>query len=237
MILSPHCDDVPLSLGAALLNQSFGVEPLVPVFFSVSRYTKNGLGCAAEVTALRNSEELRASSTAGYAASFLGFPEPFVRPGFNSFNAVFDTRRNEEDDPIWPSVRKVTERLLTKNGGLTIVPLACGGHIDHRIVHRSVLAACATNPELQIGFYEDWPYCAFLTESEILARIPSLPGITFRPVLIDRGLEEKLGLLQVYQSQIRPEQLEGLRKYWNRKGGERVWLPETFEIKHKANAV
>jgi|ERR1700730_2520386 len=227
IILSPHCDDVPLSLGAALLARTFGSLPLVAVVFSVSCFTKDEpcTGRVEAVTALRESEELCASRQASYQTRFLGFPEPFVRPGFVSFNDIFDKRRNEEDDAIFSVVSKAIDDLIASQDGLTVAPLGCGNHIDHRIVHRSVLASFKVRKGIQVGFYEDLPYSAFLPESEILARIPRFPGVSFYPVVVNRGFQEKIAMLQVYESQLRKEEFEALRKHWERLGGERIWLP------------
>ncbi len=39
IMLSPHCDDIPLSLGASLLAGEWGADVHVVVIFSVSRYS------------------------------------------------------------------------------------------------------------------------------------------------------------------------------------------------------
>lgn len=233
MLLSPHCDDVPLSLGAALQNRLFGSNPIVAVVFSASRYTKEQILTASvkEVTALRMSEELQASERAGYRANFLGFGEPFVRAGFSSFADIFNLSREEDDDLTQPGVRTAIQNLLaTQSGGLTVAPLACGGHIDHRIVNHSVVSLSDSGNRLQIGFYEDLPYAAFLSESEILGRIPQIPGASLRPVLVTQGLEEKLDMLTLYDSQLGPREYEAVKAHWIRLGGERIWLPDTYKV-------
>ena len=40
IMFSPHCDDIPLSLGGALLMGSFGNNVIINNVFSVSKHTK-----------------------------------------------------------------------------------------------------------------------------------------------------------------------------------------------------
>jgi len=227
MILSPHCDDAPLSLGTVLLNRSLTPKPRVAVIFSVSRYTKDEpcTGCAETITALRNAEERKAAEEANYDVTFLGFGEPFVRSGFGDMDDIFDKSRVLEQDGVWAGVAAKIADLLAKHDGLTLSPLACGDHIDHRIVHRAVLEAHALGRTGQLGFYEDLPYSANLTEEEILCRVPSLRDNQLRPVVFRGSLERKNALLATYESQLEALQYEEVRQHWTRIGGERVWLP------------
>lgn len=232
IILSPHCDDAPLSLGAALLNRSFGTDPLVAVVFSVSCFTKDQpcTGRVDQVTALRHSEEILASQKAGYSVQFLGFPEPFVRSGFESFSDIFDSERHVEEDTVWPKVNTALQMLFQNHRGLLIVPLACGDHIDHRIVRHCALDALAGGARFAIGFYEDLPYSAVLRDSQILARLPYLKGNSLSPMLFDHDLVAKLDLLATYKSQLRSGELVAVKKHWHRVGGERLWLAERARL-------
>lgn len=226
MILSPHCDDVPLSLGGGLLQNVFGPDPLVPVVFSISRYTKaySGTGPQAEVTRLRKAEEIEASKAAGYSPRFLDHREPFARPGYLSFRDVFDQTRLLTDDAVWPTVAGEISSLLRSHEGIVLVPLACGGHVDHRMVHDSALAFIAKNADYPIGFYEDLPYSAKLAFAEIGARIPARFSEPLHAVLLPGDLASKLRLLRLYESQLTEPDYEDVETHWKRTGGERVWL-------------
>jgi hypothetical protein len=140
------------------------------------------------VTALRESEELCASRQAKLSNPIAWVSGTVREAGFVSFNDIFGKRRNEEDDAIFSLVSKAIDDLIASQDGLTVAPLGCGNHIDHRIVHRSVLASFKVRKGIQVGFYEDLPYSAFLPESEILARIPRFPGVSmYRKIKISRS--------------------------------------------------
>jgi LmbE family N-acetylglucosaminyl deacetylase len=228
LVLSPHCDDAPLSLGAALLGECLGHEPDVVIVFSVSRYTRDQpcTGPIHEVTAIRHAEERLAGKKAGYTPTFLGFGEPFVRHGFNRPGQIFDRRRAVEDDYLWPAVSSAVEDIVSESYDLVLAPLACGGHIDHRIVNRIVLSCCKSRPSLRVGFYEDLPYSAGMSDSAILNMVPRLQHVSLKPMLIQMGLDEKLALLRIYASQLSNIQLQQVAAYWLRRGGERIWLAD-----------
>ena len=136
LILSPHCDDAPLSLGASLVARLLGTTVRVVVIFSRSSYTRLE-GCTAPVrrtTALRITEERRAARAAGYKATFLPFPEPFVRPGYRTLGDVLDRRRRPEQEANWAAVRDSLLQIMRPHQGPILAPLGCGDHIDHRAV-------------------------------------------------------------------------------------------------------
>jgi hypothetical protein len=68
------------------------------------------------------------------------------------------------------------------------------------------------------------PYCDGLSDEKILSALPVLPGIQFRSHVVSQGLEQKLSLLQVYRSQPMEKFARAARNYWNRRGGERLWI-------------
>ncbi len=143
LMLSPHCDDIPLSLGAGLLAGEWGDDVRVLVIFSVSRYTlRNGWDNDPQAaTALRNDEERRVAAAAGYAVEFLGLPEPGVRPGYSEIGDIFNPGRPFEPDPVWPELRGRLLAILAGQTGTVVSPLGVGRHIDHRMV-----AACVGRP-------------------------------------------------------------------------------------------
>jgi LmbE family N-acetylglucosaminyl deacetylase len=226
LILSPHCDDVPLSLGAALLARSFGQKPHVCIVFSRSRCTTDfdGDGPEDQITRLRNQEERAAAQRADYDVEFWGFGEPFVRPGFSHLAQLRDQTRPVRTDPAWGPIVASIERVVSKHDGLVMAPLGCGGHVDHRLIHEALIECSLWQRHIRIGFYEDLPYCNSLSEDRILASIPVLPGRQLDPHLVRGGLEEKLSLLEIYRSQLGQEHMHAVRQYWHRRGGERLWV-------------
>ncbi|WP_424103342.1 PIG-L family deacetylase [Paraburkholderia sp.] len=236
LILSPHCDDAPLSLGAALLDGVFGERPRVAVVFSRSRYTKTQpcTGEEPEVTRLRNAEERAAADRADYDVEFWGYGEPFVRPGFNpdctSDSQLFDVTRSIEGDVAWRAVSSAVEDALSRHEGLLMVPLGCGNHIDHRIVHHAVLQCYAKYPRIWVGFYEDLPYCNHICDEDILSHVPNLNDRKLSSRLVQLGIDSKISLLRIYRSQFWRFDLDKVHAYWNRRSGERFWVEEAVPL-------
>jgi LmbE family N-acetylglucosaminyl deacetylase len=227
VILSPHCDDAPLSLGATLLSGFLRSKARVFVVFSRSRCTKDYPcnGPIEEITTLRNREEELAATQASYEVSFLGFGEPFVREGFLTIKDIYDLRRQPRQDEVWKPLLSAFRQVFSSRIQLILAPLACGGHVDHRIVHQAVLECSTIHTDQRIGFYEDLPYSSELSDSAIIERVPSSLSRPLHPVLVTESIDDKLELLKVYESQLVPEQFKQVRRYWERRKGERIWLP------------
>jgi LmbE family N-acetylglucosaminyl deacetylase len=228
LILSPHCDDAPISVGAALMVGYLGPAPTVSVVYSRSRFSKDfpGNGPEKEITALRNQEELEAARMAGYEVEFWGFGEPSTRKGYTQPSDIFDPAKRPRADESWERVLLAIDAAVCNHRGLVMGPLGCGGHIDHLIVREAFLAACVKHPRLSVGFYEDLPYSNRLSDEDVLALIPTPAGRRLSPHLVTEGLEKKRLLVQVYRSQRTSVHLHGINGYWSRRGGERLWLME-----------
>lgn len=228
LILSPHCDDAPLSLGGSLLARSWGENVHVVVIFSRSRYTRFATwdNDVDAVSALRQAEERRAAERAGCTVEFLPFSEPGVRAGFPDIGHVFDPQRPVEGEAVWEDVRAALLARLNDWTGTVIAPLGLGNHIDHRITHAALLEIAEANPQLTPVFYEDLPYAAEHSSLHIRGRVPTaIRSRPLIPALIPAGsLAAKLNLLSVYESQLTEGQLHNVAAHWDcRGGGELVW--------------
>jgi LmbE family N-acetylglucosaminyl deacetylase len=236
LILSPHCDDIPLSLGASLLAREWGDEVAGAIIFSESRYIigKGWDTETATATAIRNDEERRAAALANYRADFLGLPEPGVRPGYTQVTDIFSPDRPVDSDPIWPVLRDGLDRLAREfeaaGGRVVLAPLGIGRHIDHRMVSQWLRAAAPRFERIIPGFYEDLPYAARFTSQDIRRLAPAEPGL--KPVLFSRGkLEAKMKLLSVYESQLSEDDYDSVAAHWDCRGrAELVWLPEDYVL-------
>jgi LmbE family N-acetylglucosaminyl deacetylase len=227
LIFAPHCDDVPLSIGGTLLGGALGKRIHVAVVFSTSCYsvTPSANGDPDEVTRIRHFEELAAAKMADYEVTFMGFPEPFVRPGYRNLREIFDPRKRVHDDSIWPMVNDAIISRLSTATGLVLSPLRCGHHIDHRIVFESVVSESMATSRCLIGLYEDLPYAARLLDEAILSLVPDLPSGPFRPItMADVPFKSKVALLENYSSQLTYQDLELVFLHWSRRAGERLWL-------------
>jgi len=229
VILAPHCDDAALSLGAALTDGFLGDEGQIVVVFSRSCYTKHMKGTAPleETTKIRNQEEQAAAARIGCTVSFMGFDEPFARPGFARPADICDADRRPEDDPVYRDVRDAVMDLMSRETGLVIGPLGYGNHIDHRIItlcmREAARKACAAIP----AFFEDLPYCPSRNIPKIQALLPTDTGWEpYVPYMLRRGsLERKLKLLKIYESQMEPDYVEAVQRHWKVDGSDVVWVP------------
>lgn len=231
LMLSPHCDDIPLSLGASLLAGEWGDEVHTIVIFSTSRYSlKNGWNNEVEAaTAVRNEEERRAGAAANYTVEFLGFPEPGVRPGYAQITDIFNPHLPFDPDPVWPAVRERLLEILGRHEGIVVSPLGAGHHIDHRMVAACFTEAAEARPGWMPAFYEDLPYAARFSSRDLRSLAPrTLAGAALAPKLLSRGrLAGKMRLLSVYESQLSEDDYASVADHWECRGrAELVWAPE-----------
>jgi LmbE family N-acetylglucosaminyl deacetylase len=234
VILSPHCDDAPLSLGSALNVERFGKKPSVFVLFSLSRYTLDFPcnGSLKVISEIRRKEELAAARQANYEAHFCGLAEPFARPDFKTFNDIFDPQREVRADLTWKEARTKIADIFKLKADLILAPLGCGNHIDHRIVNRAAIECAQELPAPHLGFYEDLPYCFALGDYSIEQRVPVEDFPNLVPHTLTDSFEKKLALLRCYESQIDERQRRQVSAYWLRRGGERLWIPKPVKERY-----
>lgn len=234
-VLSAHQDDAAYSIGAtidALARRSCAVRILN--VFTVSRYAPNLPVATLEDVCharVREDRAFLAAVASGVTLENLGrldaplrseaYARGVRRPG------DLDAEERREAEALAGQIRSLG------CGGPILLPLALGNHIDHRITLEGCLAASAG---LELGFYEDLPYAAELTEEEIRARVSSLhssAGAELRPVLIGTGgprqLAWKTRIAHLYASQLKPRDLDRILSHAGRLGGrERLWLTDAL---------
>jgi LmbE family N-acetylglucosaminyl deacetylase len=210
--LSPHLDDVALSCGGRIWQQTRAGErvAVVTIFAaapepdarpsSYARELHARWGQSPEAVKARQEEDLQALSL--LAAEPLHWPyTDCVYRGTPSGDFPYAS-----EEALWgeihPSearlVRELAERvgaLPLLPGGMLYVPLAVGRHVDHRIVRQA-----AEGSERPLTYYEDFPYAqdrgaveAALADSEWKAEV--LP-------LSREALEARTAAIACYRSQI-----------------------------------
>jgi LmbE family N-acetylglucosaminyl deacetylase len=134
LFVSPHADDIALSVGGAALLVS-GIKRILTVF-GRSNYTKwaafdNSID---EVTSTRLAEETRYARLIHAELEFLTFPEASLRLG-NDFNKLFYGEHNA-DGKAPPNLREMLERnVLSFEPTVLFLPLGVGSH------HQTLLSA------------------------------------------------------------------------------------------------
>ena len=226
LILAPHCDDITLALAGTLLTFGDVLRPLKGlIVFSKSNYTQAGtVRDVTAVTLLREAEERAAAFRLGYEPLFGGFGEPLVRGVVASLDAIFDHTCDPQVDACFASVEKLVHCEIERGCTLVLGPLGLGGHLDHRIL-RTVIDRLSTKlPRTNFAFYEDLPYVGELSDGALQQVEQSLHGQGLRPwpQKNDR-LDDKLGILRLFRSQLDDEDRNSVRRHFLRLGGERVW--------------
>jgi len=231
IILSAHCDDIPLSLGGCLSGKLFTLRPNVIVVFSTTNYIadKEGPISEEEVTRIRIEEEENAAKLANYNVNFLGFKDAICRPNYSNYASLFQEEPVFKE-PIYPLITKELNKLLINHKGLICSPLSIGNHIDHRILYHYTIELINENPNIPLLFYEDLPYADQLGNIKQDEIINNIKKIIYINPYIFRNFEigKKLDLLKIYKSQMDKEHLEMVIHYWNSIGkGERIWLTKS----------
>lgn len=210
-MLSPHPDDLALSVGGTILNlRSVGVEIKVITFFTTSTfspYLKTD-----RVPEVRIEEDRSYFSSLRIEYLHLDLPDTSVRYPSN----LLGKGLLEEAELLGA----VTRTLADEGGALFVFsPLAVGGHLDHRIVKRG---AELSFPPSKLIYYEDLPYVAEMEWT-------GLEGWSKCEVDIREFWDERERLLRIYRSQVSEAELELVRRYLSR-GGRKV---ETLWTKYR----
>lgn len=190
VVLSPHFDDVPLSLGQSLRDGTLSVCDVdVRVAFGRTNWTQwvhPTRPRARWIGLLRRSEEWRASRRFGYRWRAADWEEALLRWGDLDPDRLLDHHADLSGDPLlveltdW--VRRQAEGATTGGPpGLLLAPAGLGGHVDHRLL---ALAAAAARPHcaVPVGHYEDRPYAAHLSPER---RAAAIAEVLDRPTAVE----------------------------------------------------
>jgi LmbE family N-acetylglucosaminyl deacetylase len=160
-----------------------------------------------QVMADRRAEDESFASFVGASVVFVNLPDAVFR-GYEGDAELMGLPR-PNDPPPTAELRAALARLAPE---VLYLPLAVGGHVDHRQVRRAGMALLAEPGSVHrnlIRFYEDFPY-ALTTGFERVAQLdpeilPSLPaGVTLTPEYVEIAelLDRKLAGLRAYESQL-----------------------------------
>ena len=236
--ISPHFDDVALSCGGLLWEQSraggavqiwtvcAGAPPPGPLsFFAEELHERWGMGT--EAARLRREEDRNACNLLGAKLRYYDLPDCIYRRG------------NSDDSPLYPNEdsifgevhredRRQIERLsrwLMRNipaEAEIVCPLTLGNHVDHQVT-RAAVEKTGFSPL----YYADYPY--LVEEGDRLEALEEeeLEAEVF-PVS-EAGLAAWLRTVEAYGSQISTfwadveEMRAELSEYFSQEEGVRLW--------------
>ena len=243
IILSPHYDDFPLSLGGLALElakKKCVIEDWIIFSNSnhIARDYEGNKDISKEriktVSNIRFKEELRAAEEIGNVKIKLcKLNEALIRGHWKEHPQGFPYGFDEKKDRlVIGKIRKMIKSLLSKDVQV-FVPLAIQEHIDHFIVRQAVQDLLDyKNRKCQIFFYEDLPYAAHATEREWRDITNFIMTNNLFPITIPIDLNLKLKLLDFYKSQTYWHYYEDVRKHANKIKSKRTPCERIYLLKN-----
>ena len=229
-IVSPHYDDVPLSLGQSLLDGVLSrCDVQVCIVFGRSNWTTwvhPSPSRARAVSVWRRIEERMAARRFGYRWSAADWPEALLRWGRLDAGRLLDPDADVSAEPLVAEVEEWLRSLVrdTNPPELVLVPAGLGGHVDHRIVAAAAIRASA-ELGVPVGFYEDRPYAAYLDATELRGQ---LAGVAqgLEPVEVSGSVraETQAKVRRSYPSQMEAYFVAAMAADLESGVAERVWF-------------
>jgi LmbE family N-acetylglucosaminyl deacetylase len=158
-----------------------------------------------EVMSRRREEDRAYARIAGATLVQLNLPDAVFR-GYAGDEQLFGEPEGDDPAPV-RELRAIVRDLAPDR---VYVPLAVGGHVDHRLVRSACMALLETVLDpAAVWFYEDFPYARNLNfrdvaglDAEFAAALPASWRATAEIVPISDVLERKVGALEAYASQL-----------------------------------
>ncbi len=216
--LSPHFDDVALSVGglAAAGTDAGGYGLCVTLFaapptpelplsgFARELHARWGEPDPAAANALRRAEEQAATRLLGLDLLMLTYADAIYRRGrYNSVAEIFGAVHADETDlpaAIAAALDRAIGRSIGWDGVTVYAPLGLGGHVDHQLAFGA--ARIIQRVSRQVCYYEDFPYAA--KPDALPARLAELRPAHATPTYHDitAVLNRKIAAIASYPSQI-----------------------------------
>ncbi len=257
VVVSPHRDDAAFSLGLAIDDWlRSGHKVTVLNCFTQSEYAPfsdvsslHANDRTSFVSAVRRREDVAWTKLAGTALrlndlDLLDAPLRLV--------CAVDDVLTQEIRPGDRAVARISGALAKMARGVPAghcafaVPLAIGGHIDHRVARQAALDAL-TESAVPVAFYEDLPYAARPGAADTLKSFvddlqrelaPCFAAA--RPSQATDAIGRKTKIAQCYDSQIDSDDVARIAQFSARYGGrERLWANvawrESALLSHEEN--
>ncbi len=253
--LSPHADDAALSCGgyiAALTRRGEKVRihtlmiaepPLAALENPLARHFHALWSLGREVIAVRRDEDRAAARVLGAELTFGDFLEAGYRMGANS-QPLYTTIEQllgsvHPHDALLEELETTAALAFCATIGLEAgdtlhAPLGVGGHVDHRLTRDLACAIARERRDLQVMFYEEYPYASW--SDEVVSAALSELGLPVARVLhpLDTWMMlRRIRAIACYRSQLKmiwPRGMIGMVlrtwQYMHRVGGEVEWSLE-----------
>ena len=224
LVVSPHYDDAPLSLGQSLRDGELSHHRItVGVVFGRSNWTRwfhPKRSRTLAVSAIRLAEETVNAVRFRYRVRLGQLEEAVLRTGDMNTEAFLDPAFDVSGDPSFEAIVDQLERW-SDDVDQVISPLGIGDHIDHQLV--AAAARRLADRGVAVAFYEDRPYAVLLDEEALAAAAAKVdPRLVRRPVSGPMN-SEKHGRIW-YPSQFDDFFLEAIALDQDNQRREHVWV-------------
>ncbi len=228
LVVSPHFDDAPLSLGQSMIDGELSEarHVAVRVVFGRTNWTTKfhpTRGRAHAVSTWRRGEELLAAARFGYTLRVQSLEEAILRTG----EMDPDTFRGDQDISEHPLVGRVTAmmRSWSELADVVLVPGGIGRHLDHRIVAAAGARAVRAGMG-ELAFYEDRPYTAYVDRAEVVRELSEL-GLDLCAQDVSGPISEATHrtIRRIYRSQMDEYFIDAQERDRADGRGERIWVP------------
>jgi LmbE family N-acetylglucosaminyl deacetylase len=216
LVLSPHPDDAPLSLGGWIHQRTqsgdqvtiltaMSADPALPLPSSPIIAELHARWAAGQQPSeARRAEDSAAARVVGAEIAFLSITDCIYRTESHG-NALYQSEASlfsvpHPDDPALPV--PATLRDLVSAADVLIAPLTVGGHVDHRIVQAWALELWHSGVVKDLRFFTDYPYAENVEAlNSALERIalPLQPDVI---ALTEFDVRAKINAIACYHSQI-----------------------------------
>jgi hypothetical protein len=226
-VVAPHYDDAPLSLGQSMRSGVLSKNSVtVATVFGRSNWTRWFHPTPRRtplVTAIRLGEEAVNAARFRYKVRVASYREAVLRLDAHHADELLNSSFDPAKDPLLDEIT-ATIRAWASKCELLLAPLGLGDHVDHLLVH-----AASRQVELNgasIGYYEDRPYAAWLSDAEIAARVAKTdPQMV--PVEVSPPVNTDKHRRIWYPSQIDSYFLDAIALDESQHRCERVWISPT----------
>ncbi len=235
-VVSPHFDDVPLSLGQSLRDGALSsCDVSVEVVFGRTNWTNwvhPTRSRAGVISGWRRLEEALSARCFGYRWHSSDWEEALLRWGVVAGgDRLLDPGADLSAEPLVDQIGEWLVNLVNAPQGapaLVLVPAGIGGHVDHRIV---ALAAVGVRDRLgaAVGFYEDRPYVSHMDPGQVEAQLDALglePELDRVAVSGPIAESTQKRVRRCYPSQIDGYFVEAMHRDVADGSSERVWFEQ-----------
>lgn len=220
VFLSPHLDDAVLSCGGTLaqlheagapcvvVNVMAGALPQPLPDTPIVRELHARWQAGADPMPARRAEDARALARVGATGLYLPLPDCVYRT--HNAHALYPDEASlwgaiHPDDPAHALLNELanfSDLGITQPVSALYVPLGVGQHVDHRLVRTWGIRLAASQPDLRLWFYTDYPY---FRDTQRIATARAELGLALESVwqpLTEAQFSAKVAAVAAYTSQI-----------------------------------